>query len=1284
MARRLSGSTGASGLGVGVASRLFPASFVAPSVTVVSVDQAALAASRTRRSSSAGAEATAVERHNAATASSAAFSRLYAHAVGLMEHKDDVFRQFGLHKNGDVSTTGGGSKKRPPTKALRRTSSTPACTRNAAAATPRKGARRPRIYERSNSAPLSERRAPSGGAARNFSLQSTMASRAAVSPYRRVPVDSLRRIASSKVARSYRGPAAVSKPKPTSTPHIKSTAQQSQKPGPPSAKHNFANQPRSPKGKASPSGFATSARDAQKRRPSERGAQEEAVIATITTTQRVLRRQSSHPAMSTLSKTSDPQTTPGSTLSSRKTSFIGSRPGMTPPPPPVLIEVSRRTSSPILLPTASGDFGMKRRPSVARIPASGCGPFRAEDVQMSSTGFPSTGPRASMIVRRDAKLERLMEQVSVLKASLGLSEEDLQWKVESTRGNAFLAAERRLSECEERYDRLEYEIQLLTQTPCEEVSTHLLKKLRDLLQQSNAIAEAKPRLAACQSDIAQCKKDLINARVQLEVRVAELSGGGDNPIPETEAVDLQLKILEETKSAVLMVQEQLKNDLSRLNGMLVTLSNDTDTLDRACADFKFMSPSASIVSSKLISLLKNIPECSGGGDKLMSLCDQAIRTTQKLKGSRAKDLKEKQQELERTTKDIEVWKTRRDQAKEYGAEMAKRDQEWQEHNHDDNTACLGLLRGLIPCDVHQLTIDGIIERAEQEGGVLFTYDLAVYIKNNKFLHWLVTHESDIARDNFLAIESASFFMNFVSYDITELRAVARVLPISFELDKDTKKAVWKMQFLEHVYMLVKQQNGEKVKAGWDPVKRARAEVQLKPLSDRQLVNPVYRYPTDDEIKVRIDKYELQLNRLRQKREKLKQLEDDLIPAAKTEYLAITEDARSEELQRSFGKAAIIKLREGAKQQHLSLCKTRDTLKSEIRHAENAWKSMSPSYDQYLAEVDKIRRLDPEIRATRVRGPFPSDIDPKPKERAAFKKLSVEEEAQARKMELESAIAQRSQEIADSDSTTIDNQVEVSSQPPPIPESSSKEVGDAEVPIPVAIVEVRQPTLTAEVGVDSPVPKSESDGQSSAPHGFQKVRSLRVAANVLRFLEQDFCSPKRIGATASPHSRVAPSPAPGGDVATPVRRTTPINTGAPPAPESVSDAPERPPLTRPKSKTLLLLLEKEAAAKSEVDAPVPILSPATPHPLAASGGKPNFLGELQSKVNRLKPAGINGTSTASKEAGELVVSPLPLLTPRPVVPDASPPRAGNFLAELKRKAASKLLGNTSDTDAMSRL
>jgi hypothetical protein len=84
------------------------------------------------------------------------------------------------------------------------------------------------------------------------------------------------------------------------------------------------------------------------------------------------------------------------------------------------------------------------------------------------------------------------------------------------------------------------------------------------------------------------------------------------------------------------------------------------------------------------------------------------------------------------------------------------------------------------------------------------------------------------------------------------------LPHTFAFDKDGRKAEWRESFMAHLKMIVQQHKGECVKMGWDPLRNTRAEVQLKPLSEKQLLNPVYRYPTEAEIQHRLMKYETQV------------------------------------------------------------------------------------------------------------------------------------------------------------------------------------------------------------------------------------------------------------------------------------------------------------------------------------------------------------------------------------------------------------------------------------------
>ncbi|DBA00820.1 TPA: hypothetical protein N0F65_004725 [Lagenidium giganteum] len=1108
------------------------------------------------------------------SSSPSAYSRLYAQGVDLLEHKDEVFRLFGLRK---VEKTDGAATI-AVTSAARKTTTTryavetkrkPAPSVGVSTTTPSTGTAKARSRSPSITSYPSVGRRNSLMASQTLANTSTNMSEIvaglAMSPrgYGKARIDPRQKSGGAVRTNGAARKAGASVRKGAS----------------------------SPKQSKPPSSAASSTSTPSK-------ASSKAPYLPPPAPTKSLRRMASSPAL-----TSTGQPSP------RQAKSVETKDSMTSPlqrpTQSVFIEVSRKTSSPIY------DASLRRRPSVSPIPSLlGHG----DDFQ-----GPHSAPKPGL-VRRDSKVEKLMEQITVLKTSLGLSEEDLQWKVESSKGNAFLAADKHLAEAEERYDRLVYEIQLLTTTPCEEVSKVLIKQLKALVQQSQYIAELKPKLTNCQNEVARLKKLLMDARIAAELRQANTRSDMFNAT-SNETLSLAEQV-ERAKAELLDAQEQIKINMTKLNGMLTTLSEETETLSKACAEFRFMSAETEEVSNSLIHVLKCVPECSG--EDLVSLCDQATQTAVRLCGSRIKELKRKEGELAKTTKDVEIWKYRRENAKEYAAEMAAQERQWKEDHLADNTAALRVMRSMVPHDVQLLTVEQIIERA-QTLGVLYTYDLANYVKQNRFLHWLVTHETDITRDNLLAVECAHYFLNFTSYDIIELRALCRVLPESFEFDKEGKKLEWKMQFMDHVRTLVWQQLGETIKMGWDPVKRTRGEVQLKPLTERQLLNPIFKYPTEEEIQARIDKFETQLKRVKMRKDKLDQLVTTGIPTAKAEYLAVAEDARSEELQRSFGKATLIKLRDDAKQHYQSLCKTQVTLESEIKHSEKLMASASPTYEQYLEEVQKIRQLDKFARTSRIRGPFPEEIQLKPRERAAFKKLSVEEEAQARRQELDSAIAERDKELKDGSTP-----------------SDSTDTASAS-----------QPSIEGTAGEARTEPSADAEDTSNNPAAFRRVKSLRVAVGVLKFLEKDFCSPRRLG-VATP---VEPRPGmPKWKSARTIDErsldaTTVSGNGGEPAAPATPAVP-----ARPKSKALQTLLEKNQSSdttdsSSDTKDTTTATGPAVP---VTKSGAPSFLAELQNRAKRSTPNSTESTTTTTPGGG-----------------GGKP----NFLEELKRVAAKKESSST---------
>ncbi|RLN92080.1 hypothetical protein BBJ28_00010198 [Nothophytophthora sp. Chile5] len=927
--------------------------------------------------------------------------------------------------------------------------------------------------------------------------------------------------------------------------------------------------------------------------------------------------------------------------------------------------------------------GVHRRPNVAPIPpvlsvVSGGG-GSSEAVSPDATSPLSSPGRRASILRRDNRLEKLQEQVDVLKATLGLSDEDLQWRVESTRGNAFLAAEQHLAACEERFDRLSFEMQELSQpTRCaheDEANVALAAKLRSLERQAPQVADWKLQVTACQSELTMAKKGLLAARVEAELQRATLNTAAA-AATAAELEQLASRRLEASKEALLATQLQLKTGQAALQTLLEALGAETDRFAASIASESTIPTSAAASETleakrALLATLRTIPECASGSDRLSSLCSQAAQLASKITLSRARDLKRTESEMERAMRDVEIWKTRRDQAKEFPDEMRKREAAWQLRQREANDASLEVLRALIPSDIADLSVESLITRArETEAGVLYTYELATYLKTNRFLHWLVTHEDDIARSNFLAVDSAPFFLDFTGYDIQELRALARVLPESFAFDKDGRKRAWRAAFMEHVRLLTAQQQRQTIKAGWDPARRARRDVQLPELTARQQLNPIFCYPSDVEIEAKLVKFQRQQARLEAKRLRLVKLEDELVPQAKAEYVAVAEDARNEELQRAFGKNTLISLRDDAKQQHLALCKERDAVKSELAHGQRTWEAQTPSFEQYEAEVELIRGLKAEIRnGPRILGPFPAVSDVQPRERAAFKKMSVEEEAEARKRELDSAIARRSQDINDVATAAIEQSDVVAAA---AVEAAIMTEREAEA-LRLMQLEDKEVAATKETLVETP-----GEMETPPPRGFRQVKALRVAVGVLQFLEKDFCSPTRAnqGRSSGLQSAKPPSHSTGtsepnttelttseggdGQVKTPrsFRKAPSASSSAIMKEEdstpAVAVAVAAPVIVLPKSKALMKLVEARRAQEASSSPPVEGSEEKAPRPSPFGSGKGNFLAELQSRSQRKKPSA--GGSATSVD-GETSASD-------------SGTKPGNFLDELKRASARK--------------
>ncbi|GMH87821.1 hypothetical protein TL16_g10972 [Triparma laevis f. inornata] len=491
----------------------------------------------------------------------------------------------------------------------------------------------------------------------------------------------------------------------------------------------------------------------------------------------------------------------------------------------------------------------------------------------------------------------------------------------------------------------------------------------------------------------------------------------------------------------------IKASREKLEKLLVGEQKQVDAIPYKLKDFEFV-----------VDLIKAVLDAD----------DDNFANTAKAKNEelKAKDKELKmalmkiQQENGKHEGEIEIWNERMNTAPEKAEEMDKRENVWVEKQNEKNLQCLKIMRSYIPVDIQKLSVKQVLEKAKKEGGQ-YTYTMAERFKNKKLLHWLVLHKDDISRENFLVGGNVSSFKNLSDYDVIELRAVYACLPEKFELDntpgKVGQKLEWKNGLIAKLKAMSSQQEGETVASGWDPVKQEQKFEKLKPLQHEDERNLGYYYLDENGMKDKIAHFETIEQRLDGLLKRCKVLEGEegksigLVAEMKAEVNAALEDFRSEYLQQEYGKDILKTLRDEAQTHYkkvvveLGELKTSDKgkvtgkgLKLKIYNLRESIKSASPNKQECLEEFAKVRAQklhvgDGEADAAVLTGvlEIPYDqvlsgfcnvefkgrgcliggvFNPQPelnkRERTAFKKLSDEEEARQRKIDMANAMAAR--------------------------------------------------------------------------------------------------------------------------------------------------------------------------------------------------------------------------------------------------------------------------------------
>jgi hypothetical protein len=262
--------------------------------------------------------------------------------------------------------------------------------------------------------------------------------------------------------------------------------------------------------------------------------------------------------------------------------------------------------------------------------------------------------------------------------------------------------------------------------------------------------------------------------------------------------------------------------------------------------------------------------------------------------------------------DMEKWSRRVKEADEYTSAVREEEDEWLDREYDENYEALCLMRSYIPINIAELSVPQLMEMAKQRGG-WFTLELASEIKNNRLLHWLVTHKDDIAMANFLAGEKKAFFENIESLDIIELRALVVCLPEKFELDGDGRKNEWRSRVMARAKQMVSQQKGENVKGSWNLELQRRMDVKLAPLKAEQERRSIYYYRNKEQSLQRLKQYDDREAALRKKTAWLataKQEADE----AKKEYDIILNEMRDADLKAQYGADQVNLAKKMAKEQ----------------------------------------------------------------------------------------------------------------------------------------------------------------------------------------------------------------------------------------------------------------------------------------------------------------------------------------------------------------------------------
>lgn len=481
--------------------------------------------------------------------------------------------------------------------------------------------------------------------------------------------------------------------------------------------------------------------------------------------------------------------------------------------------------------------------------------------------FQVEGTKAEATNESNSLILEMQRRIFLLQRAAGLSDEELEWTMQSNSGNAYLLAEEHFKQAELEYDKAMYE----------------QSRYERLLFRVNNINIIKALEVASKAQI-EVPQDNPQPGQAEESSLKDTQGSQKLPAKSLFAGSLLRKVkpppvtIDASRKKICKLKELEESELGE--------SGDMD-------------PDYRLVLGGLSALL-NSPDSE--------YHSKAQEVLQGLKNAKkAFQSQEKVYASEKALQDIELWSKRMLGAPEREKVLEERKRAWAQRNHELNKTALKAMRTYIPLDIASISVAVLKSRAE-EAGSYYPQAFASYLKSKKLLWWVVQHADDISNANFLQGADAIQFKNLHEYDIIELRAVAASLPEKFKFDTTGAKAAWRLQLLEKLESLIQHEETVEISSGWDPVAQRRRVRKLDPLPIDKMRNRIYFYLGPQDIasyRSKLDHLKKKLDTQRQRFDALTGGEDragrGLIGEARDEKDAIIADCRNGYLQAKYGK-----------------------------------------------------------------------------------------------------------------------------------------------------------------------------------------------------------------------------------------------------------------------------------------------------------------------------------------------------------------------------------------------